>query len=82
MSCPACPHCIAAGAFGLIDPADPALTTNQPQPLKVKRLHKAASNHYSVCGVFAFRYQDRRSGASVDSWDDVTCRACLKEKPR
>jgi hypothetical protein len=29
MSCPRCPHCIASGAFGLIDPSDPALTTNK-----------------------------------------------------
>ena len=24
-ACPRCPHCIASGAFGLIDPSDPAL---------------------------------------------------------
>lgn len=34
MSCPKCPHCIASGAYGLIDPKDPALTTNQTKNKK------------------------------------------------
>ena len=38
MSCPRCPHCLASGAFGLIDPNDPALTTNQPPAPKKELL--------------------------------------------
>lgn len=29
--CPECPHCIAQGKFGVLDPDDPALTTNLPR---------------------------------------------------
>lgn len=34
VGCPHCPHCIGSGraGFPLIDPDDPALTTNQPRP--------------------------------------------------
>lgn len=32
MPCPHCPHCIAAGAYGILDKDDPAMTTNQPLP--------------------------------------------------
>lgn len=78
MSCPSCPHCIASGAFGLVDRDDPALTTNQPY---VKKLHKARDNTFAVCGAYAFRYKDRRSGASVNDWNDVICAACLVLKP-
>lgn len=74
MSCPRCPHCIAAGAFGVLDPSDPALTTNQPRP---KKIHMAVSNTRSACGKYAFRYLDKRSGASTNMWPDVTCAACL-----
>lgn len=37
MSCIHCPHCIARGAFGVIDPRDPALTTNQPKKRTKRR---------------------------------------------
>lgn len=78
MSCPRCPHCIASGAFGLIDPADPALTTNQPRPATI---HKAKDATLAECGVYAFRYKDKRTGSSTDNWNDVTCPRCLKKRP-
>lgn len=78
MSCPECPHCIAAGVFGLIDPRDPALTTNQP---KKKCLHFSENTTVAACGSYAFRYKDRRSGAGVTDWKDVTCPRCLELKP-
>lgn len=78
MSCPRCPHCVASGAFGLIDKDDPALTTNLSKPANI---HKADGSQFSVCGVAAYRYKNRRSGSSVDDWKDVTCPYCLKNKP-
>lgn len=30
-ACPSCPHCIASGEFGVLDPRDTALTTNKPE---------------------------------------------------
>lgn len=74
MSCPRCPHCIAAGAFGLVDEDDPALREAAEQKIT---LHKAVNSTFAFCGAYAFRYKDRRSGASVDDWKDVTCYNCL-----
>lgn len=77
MSCPRCPHCIASGVFGSIDPSDPALITNQPRAV---RLHKSQNATFGVCGAYAFRYADRRSGSGVEDWKDVTCPHCLNEQ--
>lgn len=44
------------------------------------RLHKVDTYFRAVCGVAAYRYRDRRSGASVDDWNDVTCTNCLAKK--
>ena len=85
MSCPLCPHCVGRGAFGLIDPNDPALTTSMTPAKRTPTLHKAHNGHFSECGVFAFRYKDRikPSGAkSVDSWDETTCPRCLAKRPQ
>ena len=93
MSCLQCPHCIGQGRFGLIDENDPALkkkvftgyiggaTSGVSQGFQVLRLHKSKDATFGMCGAYAFRYKDRRSGASVDRWEDVTCPRCLIVRP-
>lgn len=54
MSCPRCPHCIASGTFGLIDPKDPALTTNLPG--KEQKPKRCCCGH--VAGAHAKRTGD------------------------
>lgn len=77
MSCPQCPHCIASGARGLIDPSDPALSAAPAKPERRPLNHYTANGTFSKCGVYAFRYKDRRTGAGVSDWKDVNCRGCL-----
>jgi hypothetical protein len=53
MSCPRCPHCIAGGACGLIDPSDPALTTNKATTSRPCRdcgeNGREASKRHDIC---------------------------------
>ena len=95
MSCLQCPHCIAQGRFGLVDENDPALrkkvftgyigraTSGEMQEFEpyFKKIHKSKSSTFSMCGRYAFRYKDRRSGSGINNWDNVTCRDCLKMRP-
>lgn len=52
-----------------------------PDPPRHKRLHKSANATFGVCGAYAFRYADRRTGSGVEDWKDVTCPNCLSEHP-
>lgn len=58
MPCPRCPHCLAQGAFGVLDADDPALTTNVPVPTKAQmvaarqahKLRRGAEFAWCSCG--------------------------------
>jgi hypothetical protein len=62
VSCIHCPHCIARGAFGVIDPSDPALTTNRPKMTKKCQdcgcMGQEPSRRADVCTT-CFRIRER-----------------------
>lgn len=56
------------------------VTGKTGEPLN--KLHKSKTSQFGMCGAYAFRYKDKRSGAGVDDWKDANCYDCLKHKPQ
>jgi hypothetical protein len=73
VSCIHCPHCIARGAFGLIDPKDPALTTNQP-PAKKSRCYDCQIKKRRDTTKFVYRINVQGKAARV--------RVCIMNCPK